>query len=263
MIISHKYKFLFIGLPFSASSAISKELYLNYEGTSFLRKHSLYHEFKKVASKKEQGYFVFAVLRNPMEIVVSMYEKMRVNAKGNFTNPKLFAENGAHITKKQRVIFDFIHNNKATFQQYFDKFFDRPYDNLASMTTEHCDYVIRYENIAEDYLCAMKKAGVKNPRPLPVANKTAGKKEDFFEYYTNDIREKAIFVFAPFLEKYSYSFPPHWKQARSSIKSRIQFRALSILRKIYYKHLKSFPKNDSMEGTIYGEIQKRGGNNIN
>jgi hypothetical protein len=101
MIISHKYKFLFIGLPFSASSAISKELYLQYEGQPFLRKHSLYHEFKKVASKKEQGYFVFAVLRNPMEIVVSMYEKMRANAKGNFTNPTLFAENGGHITKKK------------------------------------------------------------------------------------------------------------------------------------------------------------------
>ena len=54
MIISHKYKFLFIGLPFSASSAISKELHLQYEGEPFLRKHSLYHEFKKVATKEEQ-----------------------------------------------------------------------------------------------------------------------------------------------------------------------------------------------------------------
>ena len=30
MIISHKYKFLFIGLPFSASSAITKELHEKY-----------------------------------------------------------------------------------------------------------------------------------------------------------------------------------------------------------------------------------------
>ena len=61
MIISHKHKFLFIGLPFSASSAISKELHLQYEGESLLRKHSLYYEFKKGATKKELEYFVFAV----------------------------------------------------------------------------------------------------------------------------------------------------------------------------------------------------------
>ena len=87
MIISHKYKFLFIGLPFSASSAISKELHLQYDGEPYLRKHSLYHEFEKVATKREKEYFVFAVLRNPMQIAVTVYEKMRANAKGNFTNP--------------------------------------------------------------------------------------------------------------------------------------------------------------------------------
>ena len=32
MIISHKHKYIFIGLPFSGSSAISKELIEEYEG---------------------------------------------------------------------------------------------------------------------------------------------------------------------------------------------------------------------------------------
>ena len=35
MIISHKYKYLFIGLPFSASSAISQELYIKYDGKPY------------------------------------------------------------------------------------------------------------------------------------------------------------------------------------------------------------------------------------
>ena len=76
MIISHKYKFLFIGLPFSASSAITKDLHAKYEGEPYLRKHSLYHEFIKIATKKEKDYFVFAVLRNPMEIVITTYSKI-------------------------------------------------------------------------------------------------------------------------------------------------------------------------------------------
>ena len=50
MIISRKYQFLFIGLPFSASSAITKELNKEYEGKPLLRKHSLYQEFIKKRS---------------------------------------------------------------------------------------------------------------------------------------------------------------------------------------------------------------------
>ena len=122
MIISHKYKFLFIGLPFSASSAISKELHLQYKGEPYLGKHSLYHEFEKVATKEEKEYFVFAVLRNPMEIAVTVYEKMRANAKGNFTNYELYKENGGHITKKHREKFNFICNNNASFKNTFLSF---------------------------------------------------------------------------------------------------------------------------------------------
>ena len=84
MIISHKYKFLFIGLPFSASSAITKDLHDKYAGKPYLAKHSLYHEFKKVAETQELQYFVFAVLRNPMEIAITVYEKMKANSNLSF-----------------------------------------------------------------------------------------------------------------------------------------------------------------------------------
>ena len=256
MIISHKYKFLFIGLPFSASSAISKELHLKYEGKSILRKHSLYYEFEKVANKSEMNYFTFSVLRNPMDIAITVYEKMRANSKGNFTNPEFFSENGGHITIKHRKMFNFIHKNKATFQQYFIRFFNTPYDSLASITIDNCNYVIRYEKIQTDYINALKKAGIPNPRPLPVANKTVGKRKEVLEYYTDDIREKAIFVFGPFLEKYNYSFPESWGSTRVSALSTIQFKLLAILRKIYHKYVKKHPRKLASKGTIYGDMQR-------
>ena len=256
MIISHKYKFLFIGLPFSASSAISKELHLKYEGKSILRKHSLYYEFESLANNKERNYFTFAVLRNPMDIAITVYEKMRVNSKGNFTNPDFFSENGGHITKKHRKMFNYIQKNKATFQQYFTRFFKSPYDSLASMTIDKCNYVIRYEEIKKDYINALKKAGVPNPRQLPIANKTVGKRKDFLEYYTDDIREKAIFVFGPFLQKYNYSFPESWGKTRVSTLSVIQFRILAVLRKSYHKYVKKHPRKFSSKGTIYGDMQR-------
>jgi len=256
MIISYKYKFLFIGLPFSASSAITKDLHAKYEGKPYLRKHSLYHEFIKAATPQEKEYFVFAVLRNPMEIVVTVYEKMKANAKGNFTNSDLFKENGGHITKKHRIKFNYITDNNATFQEYFLKFYSNPYDNYSSMTIDNCDFVIRYENIAEDYLLALNKAGVDSPLPLPVANKTAGKRNDLSGYYTEDIRRQAIYVFGPFLAKYNYSFPENWGAINVPLLSAFKFKITGFLRRINEKFIKKYSKRKSISGTIYGDIQR-------
>jgi len=256
MIISHKYKFLFIGLPFSASSAITKELHANYEGKPYLRKHSLYHEFKKVATKDEQKYFVFAVLRNPMEIAITVYEKMKANAKGNFTNPELFKENGGHITKNHRLRFNFIKDNNASFQEYFLKFHNKPYDNLSSITLDNCDFVIKYENIAKDYMLALKKAGIGNPYPLPVANKTVGKKGSMSDYYNEEIKKQAIYVFGPFLTKYNYSFPENWGEINIPLLSTFKFKIMGILRRINERFIKRHSERKSISGTIYGDMQR-------
>ena len=44
-------------------------------------------------------------------------------------------------------------------------------------------------------MSAIKKAGIKNPKALPIANKTSGKKKDLSEYYTKEIQSLALFVF--------------------------------------------------------------------
>jgi hypothetical protein len=256
MIISYKYKFLFIGLPFSASSAITKELHKVYEGEPYLRKHSLYHEFEKVATTEEKKFFVFAVLRNPMEIVVTVFEKMKSNAKGNFTNPELFAENGGHISKKQREQFNFIHDNNSSFQEYFIKFFNKPFNNLSSITLDKCDYVIRYENITEDYKTALKKVGIKNPEDLPIANKTDGKKKDLSEYYTKDIQSLSLFIFGPFLKKYEYQFPKDWTHTEIPLSARFLFYLGTVIQKWKIKLRKQSTKK-SIDGSIYGDIQRK------
>ena len=46
-------------------------------------------------------------------------------------------------------------------RMFFLQFYRQPYDNLASLTIPYCDFVIRYENIQEDYITALKKAGIK------------------------------------------------------------------------------------------------------
>jgi len=258
MIISHKYKMIFIGFPFSASSAITKELYLQYEGKPYLSKHSLYKEFKRHAKEKELQYFMFAVLRNPMEIVATRYVKMKKDVKGNFHNKKLFKENGGHITRRQRDKHRFIHENNATFQQFFLRFYKRPYDNISSSTIDKCNYIIRYEKIDKDYIDALKKAGVDNPRPLPAANRTLGKNKDLMSYYTPEIKKRALYVFGPFFEKYNYSFPESWGENKPTLYSRLIFKLALFLRNIREDFF--ITKNHkSLKGTIYGDIQRNEG----
>jgi len=255
MIISHKYKFLFIGLPFSASSAISKDLHLKYDGEPRLSKHSLYREFKKTANKEELGYFKFAVLRNPMEMAVTIYEKMKNNSKGNFTNPNLFSENGGHITKNHQKKYKYIHEKSASFQQFFLKHYKYPYDNLASQTLQYCDYIIRYENIQEDYLKALKKAGVKKPKSLPVANKTTGKKSLDY-YFTEETIARAVYVFGPFMKKYNFKFPDSWVKFKVPLSSIILFKIFSLARKINQNYFKKTTEKIGLKDTIYGDMQK-------
>ncbi len=210
MIVSEKYRYVFIGLPFSASSAISKHLYEKYDGKPYLRKHSVYYEFKKHATNQQLKYFVFAVIRNPMEIVATIYEKLKTNPQGMYTNPKLYKENGGYISKKQRNKHRFIKEKNATFQQFFLKFYKKPYDNLSSLTIQHCDFVIRYETIQEDYKVALQKIGVSNSEKLPIHNKSKTKQKDLKAYYTDDIKQQAIKVFGPYMKKNRLNFPSNF-----------------------------------------------------
>ena len=124
------------------------------------------------------------------------------------------------------------------------------------MTIDNCNFVIRHENIAEDYLFALNKVGVESPLSLPVANKTAGKKNNLSEYYTQEIRKQAIYVFGPFLAKYNYSFPHNWGAINIPLSSTFRFKVRGILRRINERFIKKHSGRKSISGTIYGDIQR-------
>ena len=121
------------------------------------------------------------------------------------------------------------------------------------------DNHFRHENITKDYVIALTKVGVKNPRSLPVANKTIGKKKDLSEYYTEEIKQQAICVFGPFLEKYNYSFPENWGMIKVPYLSICKFKIFGVLRKINEKYFKTHPKQKSIKGSIYGDMQREKG----
>lgn len=69
MVISDKYKYLFVELPHTGSTAISRELCEYYDGTQILSKHIFYHQFLKTATPKRKNYFVFSCIRKPLVCV--------------------------------------------------------------------------------------------------------------------------------------------------------------------------------------------------
>ena len=60
MIISDKYRYVFIQTPMTGSSAVAKELMENYDGRAILSKHAVYSTFLANANSEQKKYFVFS-----------------------------------------------------------------------------------------------------------------------------------------------------------------------------------------------------------
>jgi hypothetical protein len=66
---------------------------------------------------------------------------------------------------------------------------------------EKFNFIIRYENIQDDFAEVIKLLGVEQKRDLPLKNKTQGKKNYFTSYYTPDIYDRAKRVFVSYMKK--------------------------------------------------------------
>ena len=254
MILVHKLKLLFIGIPYSATTAISKDLHKNYGGKAILRKHSLYSEFDEIASKAEKDYYVFAVKRNPMDIVISVYEKMKNDSKGNFTNLNLLEKNGGHISKRQRKHYLFIRKNNASFQEYFKKFYRLPYTSVLSIVKNDCDRIISFENLDDEYNVLLNDLGAVSNHKMPKINQTKGK-HDFDYYYTNEIKNQATQVFAPYMKDFGYQMPKGWGGKKIRLHIKLIYRLINYFKKIIYP-FRSKIKRKSVENSVYGKIQR-------
>ena len=165
MVISHKYKYLFIEVYRTGSTAISSELCELYDGEKILSKHSRYHEFLKIASEEEKKYFVFSGIRNPMDMVVSGYLKMKNDHKGRYTNPSEWRRNGGTISDKNLKLYQTVKD--LTFEEYFNKYFKLPYDNWTNVAHGKFDFIIKFENIQKDFSEVLRRLHIEQKRELP------------------------------------------------------------------------------------------------
>jgi len=239
MIISQRYKYLFVELPQTGTTAISRELRQNYEGKSILHKHATYDLFLQTATPEEKKYFVFSSIRNPLDNTVSYYFKIRNDHNGSVSRlrrSKLFTRL-FYSDRIRRQIY--IEQTDADFGAYFLKFYHRPYDNWSTISHAKSDFVIRFETIAEDFLQVLALIGIEPKRPLPVVNKTAERGESFLSYYDRPaVRARAMRVFGPYMEKWGYAFPAEWGSYQTTPAAKLELGFYNSFRKVFWKYLR-------------------------
>lgn len=239
MIISSTHKYLFVQLPRTGSTAIAQELRANYAGEPVLNKHSTYQDFLKTATTAEKKYFVFSCIRNPLDDAVSHYFKCKNDHKGNFTNPKRVARRSGMVSRLDFEIYEYLKKTDADFGTFFLKFYRVPYDNWASMSHRDFNYVIRFENLVEDFASVLQLLHIEPTRPLPHINATARRTNTFVSYYnTPQVIARAKFVFGPYMQAWGYAFPPEWGDTPISRASQLEHQILNKFRVMYWKHLR-------------------------
>ncbi|MDA7794658.1 sulfotransferase domain-containing protein [Flavobacteriales bacterium] len=253
MIISHRHKYLFVGLPLAASTAISKELCEMYDGVPILSKHSLYQDFLKVAKDDEKKYKVIACSRNPLDISVSYYTKMVTDSNGNFSNESLLRKNGGHLKMRDYKLSKFFRDNQSDYNTFLEMYYQFPFDNWLSITAPHCDFIIRFEHLIEDFEQALIHCGIAPKRSLPLVNKT-DKKKSFDLFYNESNKKIGLAIFGPFMQKHNMPFPAAWGECKVSWLTKLQFNVLSLLRTFYWMN-KSYRNTNAQK--VYKELLEK------
>ncbi len=264
MIISREFEYVFVELPRTGSTAIRKELISQYGGEAILHKHSTLREFERIATAAERDYFVFSCIRNPLDDAVSHYFKLHTDHHGRFTDPirrkyrvgnvgsEIFRETG-HNRRGERPRrrswperadnrkFRYIRSHDASFSEFFRRYHWLPYDNWSRLSHSGLDFVIRFENLQEDFATALSKIGLTQTRPLPVINKTDGKPDDYLSHYTPDIIPRARRIYGPYMRRWGYELPDDWGQPSRPRWEDAAFAALAAPRTLYWRYLRQFP----------------------
>lgn len=242
MILGREHGYVFVEAPRTGSTAIAHELCAQYGGVSILNKHATYREFLRVATPEERGYFAFSGLRHPMDSYVSLFFKLKTSDEGGHTNPEAWRRGRGSQWGRDRVAW--IRDHDVDFRTFFDTFARFPYlktwvyDDFSLLAHDRMDFVIRFESIQEDFAEALRRLGLEAVRPLPMRNPTAGRSRDFLQYFSPEMRDRALFTFGPFMEKWGYAFPPEWALPRAPLPARLLFLVLAPARRIWKEYLK-------------------------
>jgi hypothetical protein len=208
MLISHKYRFIFIHIVKNAGTSINAALlpYTFYNSAHRLcykaaqrfglnlpqplnPRPTVEHAFAErvaaqIGMEQFKSYFSFALVRNPWDWQVSLFNYMRKKT-----------EHPQHQLGLQFRDFDeYIHWRCAEEVRFQKTYICDQDDNLL------VDFVGRYENLEQDFKTICGRIGIQAELPMLNVHKT----KPYQEYYTAETIELVRKTFAPDIEMFGY-----------------------------------------------------------
>jgi hypothetical protein len=191
--ISHKHKFIFVHIPKTGGTSIESVFVPNAVEKDVSFKHSTAKEYQKKFNREFSEYFKFSVIRNPWDLVASLYHWMwhtdcttnpwpskwrsYTHTPLNWTlnewiksekfmrsNPRGLSVDSPHLFKEEGQL-DWISNDKDTII---------------------VDHIMRFETLQQDFDISCNKIGLPQ-QILPHTNKSHHK--PYWEYYDKEAQE--------------------------------------------------------------------------
>jgi hypothetical protein len=219
--INFDKKFIFIHVPKAGGTSVEKML--------FKKEHNLQHWFgfdekrqiflqhltcrqivdlKMLSEEQFDGYFKFAIVRNPWDRCLSEYI-WRIKNSGNFVDAKVNIEKFGRRNAKEikHISFvDFLKKNFPWEEISFDCHMKPQVEYLLDDSGKPMvDFVGRLETLEKDSALIFNKIGIKHPA-TPHKNKT--KHKPYWEYYDSETYELVAEIYKKDIEYFNYKFKP-------------------------------------------------------
>ena len=198
MLVSHKFKCIFIHIPKTGGVSVCRTLAENGIPADY---YTLDHEpvriaceFLAVCEKEKKEYFSFCFVRNPWDRFVSAYNFL---LKGGSNEQD--KEHRDEFITPYRTFNDFVrnlNNTNALSQQHF-----RP---QVEFINKDIDFVGRFENLNKDFDIICKKVGISRKLTLKHLNKASH--EPYQTYYTGETEKIIRDSYKLDVDCFNYSF---------------------------------------------------------
>lgn len=216
MILSHKYKFIFIAVPktgtISIEEALKKSIPVKSCGydifkddicppearRGLIRRHSTASQLREALGEIFSNYFKACFVRNPWDWVVSIYHFAR-------RHPMIpqFLEDGS-----EDPWYPFVEaSKKISFKDFIFSFRSKWRGYLSDISDEHgkvlVDFVGRFENIQMDFNRMCQQIGVEVGQLTHCNRSNRG---PYQEYYDNETRDMIARIYSKEIKMFGYCF---------------------------------------------------------
>lgn len=210
MIISHKYKFIFIHITKCAGTSITHAIspYLGEEDiilgatkegeklseewrkTNGLHKHAKAQEIRKVLGDEIwNNYFKFTFVRNPWDMLVSTYHWWLTTSWDDQWNT------GQKI-KAMKDFGEYVYSPQCRTEGCWDFVVDEEGEIIL-------DFIGKQERMTRDFAFVCGRTGLPN---IKLPRKNASQHDEYTKYYTEEIIELVGKKFAADIQLFKYSF---------------------------------------------------------